>query len=78
MPSRPAQPADERCRRQMSQSQVNADSEHHRLCQQQAITKRRHGGLARQYALDYLITEQHLDLPVANRAGPLLVYALGS
>ena len=41
------------------------------------LTAERAGVLARQYALDYLITEQHLDLPVANQAGPLLVYVLG-
>ena len=34
--------------------------------------------LAGEYGLDYLITEQQLDLPVANQAGPLMVYSLGS
>jgi hypothetical protein len=34
--------------------------------------------LAGEYGLDYLITEQQLDLPVANQAGPLIVYSLGS
>jgi hypothetical protein len=34
--------------------------------------------LADQYEIDYLITEQQLDLPVANQAGTLVVYVLGS
>lgn len=34
--------------------------------------------LAGQYEIDYLITEEQFDLPVANQAGPLKVYALGS
>ncbi len=34
--------------------------------------------LAGEYDLDYLITEQPLDLPIARQAGPLLVYSLGS
>jgi len=34
--------------------------------------------LAGQYEIDYLITEQQLDLPVVNQAGTLMVYALGS
>ena len=36
------------------------------------------GQLAGQYEIDYLITEQQLDLPVANQAGPIIVYDLGS
>ncbi|MEO2196116.1 MAG: hypothetical protein ABGY72_08490, partial [bacterium] len=42
------------------------------------LTAERAGVLAERYELDYLITEQHLELPVANQAGPLFVYALGS
>jgi hypothetical protein len=34
--------------------------------------------LAGQYEIDYLITEQQFDLPVANQAGTLVVYVLGS
>lgn len=42
------------------------------------LTADRVAVLAGQYEIDYLITEQQLDLPVANQAGPLMVYALGS
>ncbi len=41
-----------------------------------ALTVERAGALARQYDLDYLITEQRLDLPVAAEAGALVVYRL--
>ena len=34
-------------------------------------------GLAARYAIDFLITEQPLDLPVANATGQFTVYALG-
>ena len=34
--------------------------------------------LAGEYDIDYLITEQRLELPVANQAGALIVYSLGS
>ena len=34
-------------------------------------------GLAAQYAIDFLITEQSLDLPVANATGQFTVCALG-
>ena len=41
-----------------------------------ALTADRARGLARKYALDYLVTEAVLDLPSAFRSGPLHVYRL--
>ena len=32
--------------------------------------------LARQYALDYLVIDRPLDLPVAHQSGSLFIYAL--
>jgi Ca2+/Na+ antiporter len=42
----------------------------------EALTVEHARGLAGQYAIDFLITEQRLDLPVATSAGPLVVYEL--
>jgi len=33
--------------------------------------------LAGRYAIDFLITERRLDLPIANETGRFVVYALG-
>ena len=41
------------------------------------LTVERARVLAERYAIDFLITEQRLDLPVATEAGQLVVYALG-
>ncbi len=41
------------------------------------LTEERALELGRRYEIDYLITEQALRLPVANRAGPLVAYSLG-
>ncbi len=40
------------------------------------LTAKRARDLATQYEIDFLITERSLDLPVATREGPLVVYAL--
>ena len=41
------------------------------------LTAERARALARHYAIDFLITERPLDLPVAHRTGPFVVYDLG-
>ena len=40
------------------------------------LSVERAGNLARRYDIDYLITEQRLDLPVATAVGPFVVYEL--
>jgi hypothetical protein len=40
------------------------------------LTPERGRALAGEYALDYLVTEQALDLPAAFRSGRLTVYRL--
>ncbi len=41
------------------------------------LTAERARALAERYAIDFLITERPLDLPVAHRTGPFMVYDLG-
>ena len=41
-----------------------------------ALTPSRARALAEQYDLDYLVTEQDLELPVAFRSGPVRIYRL--
>jgi hypothetical protein len=43
----------------------------------EGLTAERARALARHYAIDFLITERPLDLPVAHRTGPFVVYDLG-
>ena len=43
-----------------------------------ALTAPRARTLARKYDLHYLITRRHVDLPIAHRTGPFIVYNLAS